>query len=212
MVEGWNWFFVLATQKLYQRLPNRWRVHRRQGRGRIGAQSPFVYMSDAFSMPPQAIRCTVFEDPRGRLRLQGSGRDGDTINRMNQTHQTILNNNTIRGDVFNIIQSIQEGTTKSVSDGSFVDEESVGSAGWIIEGSNKGNQIRGQSETPGSKESQCSHRSEIWGILGIVMSVNALCEEYNYYPRLDNSQMRWRRYNQYTTTNAPHNEEQSEAL
>ena len=105
--------------------------------------------------------------------------EGDEIDRSNQTYQTILDNNTIRGDMVNIVQSIQEGTTKSVSDGSFVDKEGVGSAGWIIEGSVKGNQLQGQNETPESMESQCSLRSEMWGILGIVMSVNALCEEYH---------------------------------
>ena len=177
--EKWKWFFVRQTQKLFERLPNRWRVYRRQGRGRIGAQSPFVYMNDAFSKPLQAIRCTVFDDSRRRLRMQGSGRDGDTIYNANHTQQTILNNNFIRGDVDNIIQSIQNGTAKPVSDGSYVREEGTGSAGWIIEGNVEGNQLKGMHETPGTKESQCSHRSEMWGILGIVMTVNSFCHTHN---------------------------------
>ena len=177
--EGWNWFFMRQTQKVFQRLPNRWRVYRRQGRGRIGAQSPFVYMSDALSKPIQALRCTVFEDSLGRIRLQGSGREGEIFIRQQNTQQTILTNNTVHGDVNNIIDSIQNGTAKPVSDGSFVDEEGIGTAGWIIEGSIEGNQLRGQHEAPGAKESQCSHRSEMWGMLGIIMTVNEFCERHN---------------------------------
>jgi hypothetical protein len=64
---------------------------------------------------------------------------------------------------------------KAVSDGSYVESEGIGTAGWIIEGSSDMHQIRGQHKTPGSKSSQCSHRSEMWGMLGIVMTVNEFC-------------------------------------
>ena len=60
--DKWKWFF---HQKLYHRGLNRWKVYRRQGRGCLGTQSPFVYMNDAFSKPAQAIRCTVHEDITG---------------------------------------------------------------------------------------------------------------------------------------------------
>ena len=175
----WEWFFLRRTQKLFQRTPTRWKVYRRQGRGPIGSQSPFIYMSDTFGKPPQALRCTVYDDTRGRLRMSGSGRDTDTANWSRHPQHLLLDNNSIVGDVDNIIQSLQNGTTKSVSDGSYVREEGTGSAGWIIEGDNEGNQLIGQYETPGSRNSQCSHRSEMWGILGLIMTVNAFCARHN---------------------------------
>ena len=177
--DDWNWFFSRRPQKIYERHLNRWKVYRRSGRGRIGGNSPFTYMCDAFSKPRDATRCTVHIDTQGRLRLSGTGRDVEEVRRTNKTPHTILNNTSFHGDIRNIIESIQNGTSKSVSDGSWVKEKGVGSAGWIIEGSTQGNQIRGQYETPGSESSQCSHRSEMWGVLGIIMSVNSFCDTYN---------------------------------
>ena len=177
--EGWKWFFMRRSQRIFHRSGNRWKVYRRQGRGPMGIHSPFVYLSDAFSKPPQALRCTVHKDNAGRIRLSGSGREGPKLDQTCHTQQTILQHNTIRGDVRNIIQSIQEGTAKLVSDGSYLKEQGIGSAGWVIEGNIEGNQIRGQHETPGSRESQCSHRSEMWGMLGIIMSVNSICSSHD---------------------------------
>ena len=176
---GWNWFFMRRTQKLFQRRPDGWRVYRRQGRGSIGTQSPFVYMNDAFSRPALSIRCTVFNDSDGRLRMSGTGREGDIVHHANETQQTILDQNTIRGDINNIIQAIHEGNARLVSDGSYVEDRGIGSAGWIVEGNIVGNQIRGQQETPGSEISQCSHRSEMWGMLGLVMTINEFCKAHN---------------------------------
>jgi hypothetical protein len=177
--DGWKWFYMHRTQKIFQRDNNRWRVYKRQGRGRLGLHSPFNYMNDAFSKPDHAIRCTVYHDSQGQLRLSGTGRDGLTRDYNDFTAQTITNHNVVHGDIRNIIQSIHDGTAKLVSDGSYVQEKSIGSAGWIIEGNEIGNQIRGHQETPGPANSQCSHRSEMWGILGLVMTINAICKEHN---------------------------------
>ena len=175
----WNWFFLRSTQKVYQRVSNRWKVYRRMGRGNLGAQPPITYMSDSFGKPPSALRCTVFNDTSGQLRMSGSGRDTDQIDWTDGPRDELLENNMISGDIRNIIESIQNGTTTAVSDGSYIKGEEVGSAGWIIEGDQEGNQLTGQYETPGSKKSQCSHRSEMWGILGIIMTANAFCRTYN---------------------------------
>jgi hypothetical protein len=175
----WTWFYMRGTQMIFERVLNRWKVYRRQGRGQMGANSPFTYMNDALSKPPQAVRCSVYRDGRGMLRIQGSGREGEPVPRLRPTQQTILDRNETRGNIDNIILSIQQGTAKAVSDGSYVAREGTGSAGWIIEGSVEGNQLRGQQETPGSRDSQCSHRSEMWGILGAVMTINDLCRNHN---------------------------------
>jgi hypothetical protein len=176
--EGWTWFLLQRTQKLFQRRENRWRVYKRRGRGRMGTHSPFIYMNDALSKPDTTIRCTVYYDTEGQLRVSGTGREGATRDYTTSTEQTITNQNSVHGNIENIIQAIRDGNAKLVSDGSYVKDRSIGSAGWIVEGNEIGNQIRGQQETPGPKNCQCSHRSEMWGILGLVMTVNSLCQTY----------------------------------
>ena len=136
-------------------------------------------MGDALGKPREANRCTIHYESLGRIRLSGAARDVAKVMRTNKTPYTILDNLSLHGDIDNIIESIQNGTSKSVSDGSWVKEKGVGSAGWIVEGSTQGNQIRGHYESPGAESSQCSHRSEMWGVLGIVMSVNSLCQTHN---------------------------------
>ena len=121
----------------------------------------------------------MYIDKNGQLRLSGSGRHIYIADWTDKPQITILDKNLIIGDVRNIIDSIESGNAKAVSDGSYIKEEGVGTAGWIVEGSVRGNQLKGQYETPGSKSSQCSHRSEMWGILGIIMMVNAFCKTHD---------------------------------
>jgi hypothetical protein len=175
----WEWFYVRQTQRIFQRTGNGWKVYRRQGRGRMGSCASFTYLSEAFSKPRQAVRCTVYRDARRQLRIQGSGREGVIRSWNTKTRQSILDQNEIRGEIDDVIQAIQQGTARAVSDGSYVESEGIGAAGWIVEGTREGNQIRGQQETPGSAASQCSHRSEMWGMVGIILTVNAICKEYN---------------------------------
>jgi hypothetical protein len=174
--DEWIWFFSRQNGQLYKKLPRRWKVYRRQGRGRRGEFPVFRYSTDAISKPNHAYRCTIFLDNRGRIRLQGVGREGEVTLGSHPPQQTILNNNQVQGEQEDVIQSIRNGTAKAVSDGSYLQRENIGTAGWIIEGENVGNQIRGRHETPGSAGSQCSHRSEMWGVLGLIMSVNSLCQ------------------------------------
>jgi hypothetical protein len=91
----------------------------------------------------------------------------------------MLTNNLVTGCTQNIIDSLINGTARAVSDGSYIRDKGVGTAGWIIEGSIEGNQLKGQYETPGSTQSQCSHRSEMWGMLGIIMTTNEFCTRHN---------------------------------
>ena len=173
--ENWNWFFVPRTQIIFHRLPNRWRVFKRQGRGRLGRSSIYRYHNDAFSLPNTATRCTIYKDNRNRIHLSGFGRDGPTITwNLNPPH-TILDDVNVRGNEIDILDAIRQGKAKIVSDGSFLAEAELGTASWILEGS-KGNYIIGQHETPGDLQYQCAHRSEMFGLLGGILTANALCK------------------------------------
>jgi hypothetical protein len=172
----WNWFFARNTQKVYQRVGDRWRVYQRQGRGRIGLHSPYQYLSDALSLPPNTRRCTVYRDTRQRLRMTGSSTDiGQPDDNTNVPH-TILDNIKCKGSEEAILQSIRNGTAKAVSDGSFLAQEKLGTAAFILEGDTPGDYIRGAHETPGAPDSQSAHRSEMFGILSIILLVNEVCK------------------------------------
>jgi hypothetical protein len=71
--------------------------------------------------------------------------------------------------------SIEAGSAIAVSDGSFAETSKAGTAGWIIEDPDQLQQLRGTTISPGSTEAQCSHRSELVGILGIISHVNRIC-------------------------------------
>jgi hypothetical protein len=175
---GWKWFLVRETQKLYQRVGNRWKVHTRAGRGRRGITPSYTYLSDALSIPASAKRCTVFQDLAGKIRLTGSGRDVEPINRNVHTSHTFLDNVTYKGNVGMILQSLRDGSAKAVSDGSFLAKEKLGTAAFIVEGAIPGNYIIGDHETPGSADSQCAHRSEMFGMLALIIMVNRLCDNH----------------------------------
>ena len=172
----WNWYYVRTTQKIYQRLLNRWKIYKRQGRGPPGSSPPYVYYSEALGLPSAAKRCTVFKDAQQRIRLSGSGRELETLTREPIHVHTILNNATTKGNEEALIQSIRNGTAKAVSDGSYLASHNLGTAAFIIEGDRQGNSIQGSHETPGSLSSQCAHRSEMFGILGLVLMANAICK------------------------------------
>lgn len=174
----WNWFLVRNTQRVYQRARNTWRVYRRRGRGRIGMHSPFTYFSDALSLPSSAKRCTVYKDSQQRLRMTGSSRDLPEHNVSSTMPHTILDTVRMKGNEAALLQSLRDGTAKAVSDGSYLASKRLGTAAFIVEGCEQGDYIRGSHETPGSPDSQCAHRSEMFGILALILLVNKLCTHH----------------------------------
>ena len=76
-------------------------------------------------------------------------------------------------DTLDIIkQALSTGEIRAVSDGSYRREEQYGTAGWLVEDKRRQIQLSGSLITPGPKESQCSHRSELAGILGTILNIN----------------------------------------
>ena len=67
----------------------------------------------------------------------------------------------------------------AVSDGSFIKEEKVGAAAWIIESNDQLASYEGTIVTSGGAEIQNAYRSELFGILGILTSIKKLCNEFN---------------------------------
>ena len=69
---------------------------------------------------------------------------------------------------------MQTEVVKIVSNGSFLDHLALGTTAWIL-ALLRHRFISGQYFTPGPGELQCSHQSELSGILGAILHVNDLC-------------------------------------
>jgi hypothetical protein len=75
-------------------------------------------------------------------------------------------------------ESIIQGIALAVCNGSYLESQQAGTASWIIEDGNQLQQLGGSLESPGSPLSQCSHCSELAGILGTVTHLNKLCVQH----------------------------------
>ena len=67
----------------------------------------------------------------------------------------------------------------AVSDGSYHPDYQHGTAAWVICNRQQTAQVLGNNLTPGDKTSQCSHRSELSGLIGVVKHINDICSRYN---------------------------------
>jgi hypothetical protein len=76
----------------------------------------------------------------------------------------------IQGDLNRLLQTIEDGTAYSGTDGSYKDEH--GTAAFRIQ-NDLGDQITGCNITPGLQEHQSAYRSELGGIVGILMLTKA---------------------------------------
>lgn len=62
-----------------------------------------------------------------------------------------------------------------VSDGSYHPSFDIGSSSWVItaEDSTR-HKLKGKNIVPGDKVDQCSHRSELCGLIGAIQHINLL--------------------------------------
>jgi hypothetical protein len=75
-----------------------------------------------------------------------------------------------------LAEAIRRGRAIAVSDGSYKDD--FGTAAYVLEGETAANRIVCALATPGIPEDQSSFRSELAGLYGIVMMVQAICHQF----------------------------------
>jgi hypothetical protein len=80
-------------------------------------------------------------------------------------------------DGHSIALEIISGTAIGVSDGSYKD--SFGTSAFIFEGVHSEGCITGRNCIPGAPEDQSAHRSEVGGIVGMAVTLKALCKLYD---------------------------------
>jgi hypothetical protein len=179
----WMWFFSNHTQLIYQRYGMLWRIWRRSSRaGQLGQTPRFTYETNGLHRPPHSVRATIIRQGPNHLILTGwSNHDNSQPFAFHENCNTdwLLGSTSNPPNTASIRHSIENGSALAVSDGSFSDTRKAGTAGWIIEDSNQAQQLRGTAQSPGSAEAQCSHRSELLGILGIICHINQFCSRHN---------------------------------
>ena len=141
----------------------------------------FEYASAAFSLPHGTSRAKVEDIDENTVKMIGWK---ETIQNANITPTTCHNRKLqwILKDAdklprrlyqqFN--EAIRSGIIKIVSDGSYCPISELGTAAWIIEFG--AIQLHGAIQVPGHKADQCSHRSEIFGLIAGINHLNKLCQ------------------------------------
>jgi hypothetical protein len=177
----WKWYYSKLTQHLYERKHGKWKVWKQATqRGSLGTTPIFQYYNEAIRLPKQSMRATITTISMQRLRLTGWACH---IDRPLESHQpyyydcnTISDSSALTADNMQLLGNyIRRGEIILVSDGSFNPELQLGTASWVLESVNKKLQITGSLIMPGESEYQCSHCSELSGLLGGIQYVNEIC-------------------------------------
>jgi len=82
----------------------------------------------------------------------------------------------VMGKVPEIVRAIHDGKAIAVSDGSY--KEGCGAAAWTIEGADATDKIIGAGLVPGTTDDHSAFRSELMGLLGIMLLLKDLQEQY----------------------------------
>ena len=76
-----------------------------------------------------------------------------------------------------IAQAIIKGNAIALSDGSFKNQR--GASAWVIEGDNEIGRIKGWNMVPGSNEDQSAYRSELTGLLALLVMTGEICKHHD---------------------------------
>ena len=182
----WIWFHQTSTGRLFQRYNGYWRLYTRTSRaGAIGRYPRYRYCTQAISLPRDVHRATVKRKGNRIYQLTGTTR---SLRELTRPSRDQIENNLVHSSRRSMQETydynditleelelwMRTEVVKIVSDGSFLDLLELGTAAWILALS-RHRFISGQHFTPGPGDLQCSHRSELSGILGAILHVNDLC-------------------------------------
>ena len=132
-------------------------------------------------IPKRCVRATVEHTDNRKIILTGWYREDTDVQIDIRSH--VMNNNFLSDlDAMNeqtlrcIGQSIQAGTLKVISDGSYLDTHRIGTAAWILE-TPDGTVTSGRMIIPGHEDVQGSYRSELGGMYGGLTHVALICKK-----------------------------------
>lgn len=185
-----TWFFHPPTHSVYRRFGNDWKKYKRRARrGQFGSSPKLQFECNAFSLPPGSCRATV-EQIGPHLRLTGWADDSNSYRSFSsfEERQTWSVTRALQemhtdelfiqsGDE-DVVTQLLSGSLEIISDGSYLKLRQFGTAAWVVKTA-RHNYVIGRHRVSGNGKDQCSHRSELSGILGAIIKVNLLCTQYN---------------------------------
>ena len=167
-----------------------WEIFIRRTRaGNLGEFPQFIYYNRAIRRPRESFRAKVEKINGDCVKLNGWAHDADYFDSPSQTR--------LLKDMFNIrkllnskrssfpdtdeilSKAIADKHFVLVSDGSFMKHLQYGTAGWVAEKRNDIHITKGNLISPGPAHVQCSHRSELAGIMAGLCYVVDLCQTFN---------------------------------
>ena len=180
----WMWFYSPHNQLVYQRFGAIWRVWKRSRstqQQRERRAFTIRYFNNALSLPANTCRATV--TPHSQNKAVFTGWDhhhiAECMEDSNERQHTLpFDNVLVTGNRDHLANQLQDHSLLAVSDGSYIQTSSAGASAWIIETEDQSSSIEGTLITSGEAAVQNSYRSELFGILAILTSINNLCEEY----------------------------------
>jgi len=189
--DKWRWFYHERTSKLYCRTFSNpaWKMYKRVKHNlTISKNAQFSFQGYSHILPPVVFRATVSKDRtnRNRYRLTGWAYDRHTSEatpaQIDIFHRSWMKNttyhNTYEGWIAEQLQT-EEGII-IVSDGSYHPNYEIGTSAWVITSlQNTTKRLCGDNAVPGDTYVQCSHRSELCGLIGAVNHINDICKKYN---------------------------------
>ena len=182
--DHWCWFYRPRTRNLYQRVDQVWRLWRRRSRrGRLGRYPKFRYHSNCIGPPPGSQRATVCKLNNRVVQLTGYHRERRHEPPPART-QGLDNIPLVHASTPHayrrLLDGLHRGTSVIVSDGSFHPDLHIGSAAFVWAADNNHSDICvGKIVTPGEPDIQCSHRSELSGLLCGILYINQVCKNHN---------------------------------
>ena len=182
----WKWFFSPSESRVYQStgiyytywsiLPTRTRRQRFQ-RGQQVTHKPH-----------DSLPATVLLHQPQLLTLTGIGNSdpcltptptslSEYISALPSLDQWASEKTEINDDGIDLARGIIQGTATAISDGSY--KQDYGTSCSILRGSNSSQRIITVNMVPGPIDAQSAYRSELAGISGSLLILQALCNKYN---------------------------------
>ncbi len=100
----------------------------------------------------------------------------DSLVNIHTTERWCVDNLALHDDGDIIAEAIRNRTAIAVSDGSFKD--TYGTAAWVLEGDSSDGRIVGHVIAPGNDVDHSAYRSELSGILAVMITVKHICEHH----------------------------------
>jgi hypothetical protein len=149
----------------------------------VAALTPrYKYETNGMSKPRDRVRATIIRQGANNLQLTGwKEHMFDTPYTLDKGTDTawILQDTRTDDHQHDIFIDIRNVTARAVSDGSFLPHHKIGAAAWIIESYHSNYSHDGRVLCPGPTKIQCSHRSKLMGLLGMVYHIHKICTVHN---------------------------------